>query len=316
VKKKCECGKTSARFAQEGEPPTRCSKCQLDGDLDVVVKRCAVNGCYIQPCYGVTGTTESTHCQLHGKPLGLVNVYHKKCTVVGCHTIVVPKYTMCADHDHDNTRRRKFGEALARDILKEAFPREDGWVLLWNSRAGFAGDVSNKTDCLEEGTMNSKNFEGDFYLTNPSKYPGRVFYGEHDEEQHKNYVKQCDSGRTCAILQWRTYNVPILMARINPDSYVLAGIHKVRGWQNKNTSTKAYERDSTIMKERYKTVIRDIKAYFEMPLEDLSDGPDVNYNLYFYDNPNDLHTVQRFSLQGPILNEIGQVVSLNLQSLN
>jgi hypothetical protein len=224
------------------------------------------------------------------------------------------RYRFCADHDPDNTRRRRFGEAIARDILKTAFPESEGWTVLWNNRSGFAGDASNKTPCMEEGTLNSKRFEGDFYVKNETKHPGRVVYIEHDENQHKDYQKSCEAARTCAILQWRSCELPMLVLRVNPDEYTVIG-EKMSGWQTKSSQTGEFVRDKSVMERRYEGVVRDAKAYFEMPFEDLRSGPQIMYNLYFFDNHTDRSTVQKFAFNGPILDEFGIVNCLDLTPL-
>jgi len=305
---------TQASYGKKGSnSATHCAPHgETLGLVNVVSKKCAAEGCDTKATYGKKGSKTATHCAPHGEPLGLVNVKSKKCAAEGCDTIV-HEFVYCANHDPDNTRIRQFGEGVARDVLAKAYPKEEGWELFWNNGA-FAGNPENKTDCMEPDTLNSKNFRGDFFIKHPTLYPGRTAYVEHDEFQHTSYDKSCDAARTCAILQWRTDDTPVFVGRINPDAYKVPG-RTIPGWQSKNPKTKDFDRNPAVIKKRYETLIRDVNAYFEMPLEELVRGPEVRYGFYCYDNAADESTVQCFSLHGPVINEHGQVTGLDLRPL-
>lgn len=183
-------------------------------------------------------------------------------------------FKYCANCDPDRTHRRRFGEGIARDCLAQAFPDEDGWNIVWGA-TGFGGDHSNRLDGFERDM--GSNYRPDFILSNDSKYPGRVAYIEHDEEQHQSYNVPCDSKRTCEIIQWKTHDCPMLVGRVNPDAYkVDGGQKKVAGWRDGDVQ------DPGVIKARYERVIQDARDYFQTPLDDLISKPRVVYNLYYY----------------------------------
>ena len=116
-----------------------------------------------------------------------------------------------------------------------------------------------------------------FFLQNPNLHPGKVALIEHDEDQHKSYDASCDAGRTFAILQWRTETMPIIMCRVNPNTYTLENIYIPchDGWCRKNPLTGDYDRLAKVIIERYDLVAGEIMKYFTSTFEELEAGPDV-----------------------------------------
>ena len=77
------------KFAKFGDPETgKATHCATHGKplglVDVAHKRCAIDGCNKHPNFGDPETGKATHCSAHGKPLGLVDVMNKRCAIDGC----------------------------------------------------------------------------------------------------------------------------------------------------------------------------------------------------------------------------------------
>jgi hypothetical protein len=90
----------SRRF--EGQRPSLCVIHKQPGMVDVISKRCAVEGCYTQPSYGAPGQKGASHCAKHKQP-GQVNVVSKRCQGEGCDRIPVygmtgQRPTHCSKH--------------------------------------------------------------------------------------------------------------------------------------------------------------------------------------------------------------------------
>lgn len=100
VKKCTDC---KPAFGPPGGKATTCKEHREDETwINLLVKKCASDGCTKQPCHGHPGG-KAVMCAEHGNPLDMVDVKNKKCNVKGC---VQPSYaktskeqpTFCAAH--------------------------------------------------------------------------------------------------------------------------------------------------------------------------------------------------------------------------
>jgi hypothetical protein len=85
--------------------------------IDVVSKRCQIEGCNTVASWGAEGTKQKLYCGLHGKMInGMEDVKNKKCEYKGCKTRATygnendGKALFCVDHKEDgmkDVRNRK-----------------------------------------------------------------------------------------------------------------------------------------------------------------------------------------------------------------
>jgi EsV-1-7 cysteine-rich motif len=82
-KKRCEgCNKRPV-FGMLGAGARRCKEHILDGMIDVKHPKCGLNGCKIQPTFGVVGAKRATRCRDHASD-GMEDIKHNRCGVNGC----------------------------------------------------------------------------------------------------------------------------------------------------------------------------------------------------------------------------------------
>jgi hypothetical protein len=84
ISKRCEidgCHKQPT-FGFKGRQPSRCKSHTEKGMINQVCKRCEIDGCDIIPCYGFKGQQPS-RCKSHIEE-GMLDLVHKRCEIDGC----------------------------------------------------------------------------------------------------------------------------------------------------------------------------------------------------------------------------------------
>ncbi len=189
-------------FGPPGGKPSHC-KAHVEPRMeDVVSKRCAHPGCTRNPSYGPPGC-KPTFCQAHAE-FGMDDVKNKRCTTPLCDTTATnAKYKGLCYRCFINTypdspiiRNHKTKERAVADFLREAFP-DVPWVLDKRVAGGCSGRRPDL--CADLGTA--------------------MLFVEVDEHGHRSY--ECENRRLMELFV-DGGNLPILMVRINPDTYARA----------------------------------------------------------------------------------------------
>ena len=70
-------------FGLPGTRACRCAAHATPGMVDVVSKKCGVDGCAKRPNFGPRSGERPSRCVLHAEP-GMVDLVHKRCEAAGC----------------------------------------------------------------------------------------------------------------------------------------------------------------------------------------------------------------------------------------
>lgn len=239
--KKCEvCKKVKPSFAQEGEFAKRCASCKIEGDVDVVnvnnrcekckktqasygdpneniMRRCGKckipadvflrvtceeEGCFVQPIFGLPGTTRGIHCFNHKLPNEVsVKNMCKKCNQTKVSNIAYEGLCLnCFIHyfpERPNPRQHQTKEKAVRTYLQQYLD----YTMKFDQR-------------IEDGCSFRRP---DIFIDAGS----HVVIVEIDELQHSAidvYTSQCEERRVNEIFTDVNFR-PVVFLRFNPDNY-------------------------------------------------------------------------------------------------
>ena len=163
--------------------------------VDVVSKRCDHDGCKKQPHYNHPNEKQGLYCNDH-KLEGMVNVIHKRC--ISCNLfIVIQKPHICSFCNPHSNKRQKTSEMILYNFLTD-----EKVEFIHNKSVGYV----------------CGNYRPDFLIDCGTHF----IVIENDEDQHKQYERECE--------QIRMYNIEQALGlrchfiRYNPDAYRVNGL--------------------------------------------------------------------------------------------
>ena len=162
--------------------------------VNVVSKRCAVDGCDMFVTHGLKGGP-ATHCGTHGRERGMVDIVSKRCA--SCGLFIVPRAphlcSYCNPSKCQKTREMKI-KALLESTTDLNNPIHDKPV---------GGDCGK--------------YRPDFRYDAPT----HSVVVEVDEDQHRSYDSECERIRMINIVQ--AVGMRCVFVRYNPDAFKIDG---------------------------------------------------------------------------------------------
>jgi hypothetical protein len=194
VNKRCEiCQLKRAYYGTISGKPVRCKDHKQLGDWYVSIKACRNENCNIRPYFG-TKITGAIHCVIHKDPHEY-DVRHRMCASCGLFRVDKKKDTMC--NYCDPSKSTKF-HTKEREVLE----------FLRSQVQPISTFTRNKSIGFSCG-----NFRPDILYDAHTHF----VVVEVDEEQHKQYDKNCEEVRMKNI-RW-ALGLPTVFIRFNPDHY-------------------------------------------------------------------------------------------------
>jgi len=208
-----ECCNTRPVFNAEGETKALyCAQHKKDGMVNIKNKTCIHEGCKTQPVFNAEGETKALYCTQHKKD-GMVDIISKTCISEWCSTRVTEKYDgyclvcyMNLFPDKPVSRNYKTKEYAVVEYIKTMFP-----TLNWEA------DKIINCGC----SMRRPDLLLDIFY--------QIIIIEVDENQHTNYVSNCENKRIMELSQDLGHR-PIIFIRFNPDDYDKNGINIKSCW--------------------------------------------------------------------------------------
>ena len=210
---------------------------------NVIARHCQYNGCKKQPNFGYKGQ-QPTSCAYH-KEDKMSDIVHSRC--FSCDLFHVRrKKGLCSYCKPNSTLRRKTREMELKEYLEENCSHE----FIHNKSVGYV----------------CGNFRPDFLFDANTHF----IVIECDEDQHRQYTKECEKNRMLNIYQ--SLGLPTIFLRYNPDKFKINNkrvvVHK---------------------KQRMKELVGMLEEYFLTP-------PSVSSSCYkfYYDTEKDI--IQNWNL--------------------
>jgi hypothetical protein len=220
------------------EKRIHCKAHAVDGEIDVVSKRCSVDGCDKQPVYAIPGK-KAVHCKTHAVD-GEIDVKNKQCSADGCDT--QPSYALPGE---------KAVHCKVHAVDGEIDVKHERCITCLSTFANrkYAPNCARCHYYLHPDDSRIRNYktrEQAFMLPLKELYPDmildqviaggcsrrrpdglldcltHVIIIEIDEDQHIGYDSTCDNRRTMEIFN-DLGDRPIIFIRLNPDGYTHEG---------------------------------------------------------------------------------------------
>lgn len=227
--KEAGCMKSRA-YGMKGGKAEYCSEHRKEGMVRMGVRSCAIEGCNLQPSFGVM---RPEYCNTHKKD-GMRNLQVKRCSEEGCDKQVAydkegNRLTVCSKHNTNKTKKPpKIKRGCVSCGLQMKLNKEGNCE--YCRPATFKAVRLAKQNALMEyldarelvGSVTDKAVEGGMC---GKERPDRVFdFGdkivilECDENQHKERERDCEVARMKNIGQMFG-GTPVYFIRWNPDGY-------------------------------------------------------------------------------------------------
>jgi hypothetical protein len=180
-----------------------CNRHKLEGMIDVISKKCKIQGCIKRPIYNNSNETIGVYCIDH-KKVDMIDVVNKRCKSSFCDTkISSTKYegycSFCYIHlfpDKKITTNYKIKENEVAKFILEIF-KDKTWI---TDKKVSDGCSKRRPDLLLDLGY-------------------QVIIVEIDENQHTDYDCSCENKRIMEISQDLGHR-NIVFIRFNPDDYI------------------------------------------------------------------------------------------------
>ncbi len=245
-------------FNYPGLPPQYCKGCATEGMVNTNNKQCRSDGCISAPNFNLPGEIGGIYCSTHA-PSGYIDVNHVKCLELNCDKSpsynvqgnTVPAY--CSIHAKSNMVNVK--HPMCKSCTLFVIRPNINENLCWNCYIGAYPDTLRVKNYLTKERHIVAFFKEHYpnyvwvYNRNLNScargprpdllvdFGSFVVIIEVDEHQHKHSIYiECDEKRTTDISV--KLDKPLVMLRINPDSYKDANGKVQKGMFNKDKNNK------------------------------------------------------------------------------
>ena len=241
-------------FNFEGEKKKLyCSKHKLKGMIDIINKRCIFKDCKKQPTFNFEGKKKKLYCSKHKKD-NMIDIAHKRCVL--CNMISGMKKldyhcSNCYSFTFPNSDYAKKNRVLKQDLIDDYYKKNYENLYNWDSFDTIIKDTCNKR---------RPDYFKDFFT--------HTLMLEIDENQHKNYNKTCNRNRVNELFSGLG-DRPMICIRFNPDKYIDRNGNKIKGCFKISEKIGKISLDKKELKERLKSVIREVSYYSNIENIDL-----------------------------------------------
>jgi len=237
--------KTRPNFGfKNDKSPSHCFEHKLENMVDLVHKKCIFDDCQTRPNFGFKNDKLASHCFEH-KLENMVDLTHKLCKYCNYTRAWINGYCSSCFYqlnpDHSKTRNHKTRENAFMVPLKEKYK---DMVL----------------DKAVSGGCSKKRPDGLIDL-----YTHSIIV-EIDESQHAGY--SCEEKRLMLLFQ-DLGNRPLVMIRLNPDSYTVDGKRYMGAFSlSKTTGTLQVKKNEFNL--RYSKLLETIEMCHEIPDKEIT----------------------------------------------